>query len=199
MARTSATLPGESKSTLHPDGDFLCAIVGVSIVPAGATWKLQVNLLSTEGRATVDVMGVLDKGKGPWIERVATMVAGAVAPSLPPVDGDKQPGDDFDWEAESDLRAVMLGGVCWLTIGHEAGGERNNGGFWPDKQTVYWPGVARATEDDIRAFRATEAWKAVAPGIRTQRETAIAEWRAGLERAANGGSATDQIDDAIPF
>jgi hypothetical protein len=199
MARTSATAPNEAKSSLHPDGDYLCAITGVSVEPAGAAWKLRVSLLTSEGRASVDVMGAIDKGKGPWIERVASMVAGAVAASLPPVEGDKQPADDFDWEAEADLRAVMLGGLCWLTIGHEAGAEKNNGGVWPDKQTVYWPGVAAAAADDVRTFRATESWKAVAPTIRTQRETAITEWRNGLERAANGGSATDASDDAIPF
>jgi hypothetical protein len=199
MARTSATTPGETKATLHPDGDFLCAIVGVSIEAAGAAWKLRVSLLTSEGTATVDVMGATDKGKGPWIARVASMVAGAVASSLPPVDGDKQPAEDFDWEAEGDLRAVMLGGLCWLTIGHEAGAEKNNGGWWPDKQTVYWPAIARAADEDVRTFRATKAWKAVAPTIRTQRDTAIAEWRNGLERAANGGSATDASDDAVPF
>jgi hypothetical protein len=137
-------------------------------------------------------------GKGAWIARVASMVAACVAPQFAKVEP-KQPNEDFDWESEADLRAVMLGGCLWASVAVEEGEEKNNGGRWPDKNSVYWPGIACADTQSINLMRATEGWKSRAAGINAQRDMAIAEWRNGLERAANGGSASDQTDDAIPF
>jgi hypothetical protein len=199
MARMNASESAPT-STLLPAGDHLCHIVGVSREATADSWFLRLTLLTAAGNAgRIDVRGVYDNGKGPWVARVSAAVAMAVRNSLPPVDGNVQPFMDYDWESEADLRAIMLGGACYLTIEVEKGSEKPDGTSYPDKNSARWLNAAAAADDEVRKLRAADAWKTYAPGIRSQREAAIAEWRAGLERAANGGSATDQVDDAIPF
>jgi hypothetical protein len=215
MARMNSNDHADTSPDLIDAGDYLCGITGAMY---GETKNgkryLELTVITVDGQVMTDrVYGTDDKGKGPWIQRVIAKLAKESAPSFTPVpDVPAQPHEDMDWESEDDVQAALLGGVVWLTIEVEAGGEKPTGGFYSDKNKGAWGLVTAAAAEDKDRFRKSGPWSRAAGRVRDMRATAIARWKADLLKskgmtaaapvtvAAKTAPADDGfIDDAIPF
>ena len=214
MARMNSNDHADTAPDLIAPGDYLCGITN-AIFGENQNGKryLELTVMTVQGDVMTDkVYGTDDKGKGPWIQRVIAKLAKESAPSFAPVPGvPVQPHEDMDWESEADVQAALLGGVVWLPIQIEKGGERSTGGNYADKNKGAWGLVTAGTGEDKDYFRATDTWKRAAQRVKDMRVTALARWKADMLKAhgkaaapsapATATAPADDVfsDDAIPF
>lgn len=205
MARfnTEEFRPTAEKTTLWNAGDHVIAIVGAEFrVTKNGKEHLALTMLNESGHTyTENVFGMIDNGKGPWVQRVTAALALAVGVSLPPVEGaDRQPWQTFDWELTDEVQAALLGGVCWLHVEIEEGDADGKGGTYLPKNRGRFLLVERAGNDKIAEFRASAAWQSVAAGIRETRAKAIEAWKSPPAVPAPKGVKGDVFsDDTMPF
>ena len=186
------------KITLWPAGDYVVTILNAERrATKNGKEHLALTFLSESGHTyTEAVFGMVDNGKGPWVQRVTAALALAVGVSLPPIEGvDRQPWQTFDWELEEEVRAAIVGGVCWLQVDVEEGDSDGKGGTYAPKNKARFLMCEKAGADKIASFRASDAWKEVAPTIRERRAKAVAAWKTPPPPSAKGNPFSD--DDLV--
>ena len=196
MARfnTEDYSPSAEKVTLWPADEYVVTILNAERrATKNGKEYLALTFLNESGHTyTESVFGMVDNGKGPWVLRVTAALALAVGPSLPPVEGvDRQPWQTFDWELEEEVRAAIVGGVCWLYVDVEEGEPDGKGGTYAPKNKARFLLAEKAGEDKIASFLASDAWKEVAPTIRERRAKAVAAWKTPPPPSAKGDPFSD--------
>lgn len=205
MARfnTEDYKPTAEKVTLWTVGDHLIAIVGAELrTTKNGKEYLALTLLNESGHTyTESVFGMIDNGKGPWVQRVTAALALAVGPSLPPVEGvDRQPWQTYDWELTDELQAALLGGVCWLYVDVEEGEPDGKGGTYAPKNRARFLLAEKASHEQIVRFRASEAWQAMTGNIREARAKAVQAWKTPSAPTPTKGPKGEPFsDDGVPF
>jgi hypothetical protein len=202
-----------STPTLLPAGDYLVAVVGVTMGET-KSWKryLEITMMTEIGAIVVDrVFGFDDNGKGPWAMRVIARIAREVAATLPPVEGSPvQPCEDFDWEIEADVAATALAGVFWAPVQVEPGSDKSEGGKYPDKNKINWSLLGSATREEVAQYRSGAKWMAASGNVKDKRALAVKGWLENLaaSKALASGNAIpaktasavkSPIDDGMPF
>jgi hypothetical protein len=195
--------PDTERTTLWQPGDHLVAIVGAEFrTTKNGKEHLALTMLNESGHTyTENVFGMVDNGKGPWVQRVTAALALAVGVSLPPVEGaDRQPWQTFDWELSDEVQAALLGGVCWLHVEVEEGEADGKGGTYAPKNRGRFLLAEKAGNDKIAQFRGSDAWQSVAAGIRESRTKAVDAWKSPPATPAPKGAKGDVFsDDGIAF
>jgi hypothetical protein len=213
MARMNANDHATAAPDIIPPNDYLCGITGVVF---GETQNgkryLELTVMTEDGQIMTDrVFGMEDKGKGPWIQRVIAKLAMECAASFAAVPNvPAQPCEDMDWESESDVQAAILGGVIWLKIEVEPGGEKPTGGYYADKNKGSWGFASAAAAADKDRYRKSAAWLRALPRVKDIRAEAVKRWQIAAAAARNPAPVATPavapapaddgfIDDGIPF
>lgn len=198
--------PTAERATVWPAGDYLIAIVDSEHrTTKNGKEYLALTFMNESGHTyTESVFGMVDNGKGPWVQRVTAALALAVGVSLPPVEGaDRQPWQTFDWELTGEVQAALLGGVCWLMVDVEEGEPDGKGGTYAPKNRGKFLLSEKAAHEQIAKFRGSEAWQAVAGKIRESRAKAVEAWKNPPPEPApgtvKGPKGEPFSDDALPF
>ena len=148
---------------------------------------------ATCGEAHSDIVSgsVSKNGKEPWIQRVMRALAAIGLAQLPKIDGDKQPGDDFDWEESADVAACVVG----IVISARVEVETYNG---EDKNRL--SAISFEPSAILPAVRKGPAWSSLRDKLGQTRAEAVEGWRKNLQIAANPDAPTPGFsDDDVPF
>jgi hypothetical protein len=130
------------------------------------------------------------------VEQSIRDVSAHIRPHQPKIQGDTQPYEDFDWEDEHDVSAVLVCGVVRLTFT-----AKEDSKFLD----VYFGGALPVTAADMDTFRAGPRWEEIRSRAITARQIACRVWRENLEAARAGTAApaaaavNPATDDTIPF
>ena len=194
--------PKQPKKVLAP-GSYTVGIMAVRVDQTkSGTPYLCLSLCTDTGHEWDErIYGWADNGKGPWVARVVERLALCCQGQFAAVaDAPAQPHEDYDWERESDIAALCLGGVLFAEVGIEPPSVGADGKDYPEKNKVNWLKTKGADPATVAAFRKLPVWVAQADQLKKSRITAIDLWRAELLRSASGAAPSSPFDDdAIPY
>lgn len=168
------------RPALWAAGDYLVAIVDVTIDSTkNGKMYLELVLMNIEGdRMTDRIYGWENTtGRGAWVERVVRRIAEQCHDQFAPVpDAPVQPHQNYDWEVQADVAAVVLGAVMHLTVQVEAGAAKPTGGHYPDRNKANWNFAVSATPDEIAGFRKGKGWQLCAGRLKAAKAAALQLW-----------------------
>lgn len=194
--------PKKPKTVLAP-GVYTVGIMDVRVdqTKSGTSYLCLSLCIDTGHQWDERIYGWQDNGKGPWVARVVERLALSCQGQFVPVaDVSSQPHEDYDWERESDIAALCLGGVLFAEIGIEPPSVGADGKDYPEKNKVNWLRTKGADPATVAQFRKLPVWLAQADQMKKSRITAIDLWRAELLRSASGAPPSSPFnDDGIPY